>query len=63
MTRKEIDEYLDREASLIADNIECASQVKWHGDSHREDAVRNIRAGLNRAVAMIIDDTLRQLDR
>lgn len=44
---------IEREAQLIVDNIECASQVPWKSDSHRDDAVRNVRAGLQRFLAAI----------
>lgn len=41
---------LREQAELIADNIECASQVRWSSDSHREDAVRNIEDGVRRTL-------------
>ena len=37
-----------QEAELIDDNIACASQVDWSSESHREDAVRNIKVGISK---------------
>lgn len=45
------DNELRAAAEKIADNIECASQVHWQSDSHRDDAIRNIEAGLKTLVA------------
>lgn len=39
-----------KHAELTADNIECASQVPWQSESHRRDAIRNIRHGIQRAL-------------
>ena len=43
---KNLSEMIDKEVQLIVDNIECASQIRWDSDSHREDAVRSIKAGI-----------------
>lgn len=54
---------IEAEAQLTADNIECASQVRWASGSHRDDAVRNIRAGLERFAALSQPADVKQSDK